>query len=93
MQVKQTNNFRKKIKKLSTQAKKEVDKVVREIIDDPLIGELKKGDLSFVRTHKFKLNKQLTLLGYIYEESRVTLTFISLGSHENFYRDLKRQVH
>jgi hypothetical protein len=34
--------------------------------------------------------KQLTLLGYSYEEEDIlTLTLVDVGSHENFYRDLK----
>jgi mRNA-degrading endonuclease YafQ of YafQ-DinJ toxin-antitoxin module len=31
----------------------------------------------------------LTLLAYTYEEEVVTLTLLALGSHENFYRNLK----
>ncbi|MDG3088463.1 type II toxin-antitoxin system RelE/ParE family toxin [Vibrio hannami] len=34
--------------------------------------------------------KQLTLLGYSYEDGTLTLELITLGSHENFYRDVKR---
>uniref|UniRef100_UPI001562951A type II toxin-antitoxin system RelE/ParE family toxin n=1 Tax=Vibrio fujianensis TaxID=1974215 RepID=UPI001562951A len=48
-----------------------------------------KGDLSFLRVYKFKMVKQLTLLGYSYQDSTVTLELITLGSHENFYRDVK----
>jgi mRNA-degrading endonuclease YafQ of YafQ-DinJ toxin-antitoxin module len=34
---------------------------------------------------------QLTLIGYSVErEQETTLTFVDIGSHENFYRDLKR---
>ena len=30
------------------------------------------------------------LLGYAYEEGALVLELIALGSHENFYRDLKK---
>ncbi|MFZ9034583.1 MAG: type II toxin-antitoxin system RelE/ParE family toxin [Francisellaceae bacterium] len=88
--VKQTNSFAKAMKKLSKQQKKELDIAVKAIMQDPDIGERKKGDLSFLRVYKFKMNKKLTLLGYCYEEDRLILTLLKLGSHENFYRDMKR---
>ncbi|WP_081368429.1 type II toxin-antitoxin system RelE/ParE family toxin [Alteromonas mediterranea] len=53
-------------------------------------GEQKKGDLAFLRVYKFKMVKQLTLLGYSYEDGTVILELIALGSHENFYRDVKK---
>ena len=57
---------------------------------DPLAGEQKKGDLSFLRVYKFKMVKQPTLLGYSYEDGSVILELLAFGSHENFYRDIKR---
>jgi len=58
---------------------------------DPLLGETKVGNLAGIRVHKFKMNKQVTLLAYTYEDDTVTLTLLTLGTHENFYRDLKRK--
>ena len=78
------------MKKLHQNQKKDLDKAVKELIDNPLLGEQKKGDLSFLRVHKFNMVKQLTLLGYSYEDGTVTLELIALGSHENFYRDIKK---
>ncbi len=88
-QVLQTPTFKKAVKKLHQNQKKDLDKAVKELVDDPLLGEQKKGGLSFLRVYKFKMNKQLTLLGYSYEDGTVTLELMSLGSHENFYRDIK----
>jgi len=34
---------------------------------------------------------QLTLLAYNYDETDENFTLLALGSHENFYRDLKKQ--
>jgi hypothetical protein len=68
----------------------ELDNAVKKLIENPLLGEQKKGDLIFLRVYKFKMLKQLTLLGYSYEDGTVTLELIALGSHENFYRDVKK---
>ena len=87
--VLQTPTFKKAVKKLHQNQKKDLDEAVKELVDDPLLGEQKKGDLSFLRVYKFKMNKQLTLLGYSYEDGTVTLELMALGSHENFYRDVK----
>ncbi|USD64075.1 type II toxin-antitoxin system RelE/ParE family toxin [Vibrio sp. SCSIO 43136] len=88
--VLQTPSFKKAVKKLHKNQKTDLDNAIRELLKDPYLGEQKKGDLSFLRVHKFKMVKQLTLLGYSYEDGTVTLELIALGSHENFYRDVKR---
>lgn len=90
MKVVQTNEFARAVKKLSRQQKVELDDVVKVVMADPDVGELKVGDLAGVRVYKFKINKQLTLLGYEYDGETVTLYLLKLGSHENFYRDLKQ---
>jgi mRNA-degrading endonuclease RelE of RelBE toxin-antitoxin system len=90
LRVKQTNTFKKYIKKLSTRDKKEIDGVVKLIANNPYIGEQKKGDLDFLRVYKFKLNTQLILLGYNYDNDEIILTLLKIDSHENFYRDMKR---
>ncbi|WP_258872220.1 type II toxin-antitoxin system RelE/ParE family toxin [Thalassotalea euphylliae] len=43
-----------------------------------------------MRVYKFKMVKQLTLLGYSYEDGAVVLELLTFGSNENFYRDAKR---
>ncbi|WP_026376975.1 type II toxin-antitoxin system RelE/ParE family toxin [Aestuariibacter salexigens] len=88
--VLQTSNFKKAVKKLHPNQKKDLDKAVKALMEEPLLGEQKKGDLSFLRVYKFKMAKQLTLLGYSYEDGTVILELIALGSHENFYREVKK---
>ena len=91
-QVLQTPSFTKAVKKLHKNQKADLDKAVKLLMKDPFLGEQKKRDLSFLRVYKFKLVKQLTLLGYSYEDSTVTLELMALGSHENFYRDVKNII-
>ena len=69
-------------------AKKGLDDAVLDILNDPSIGEEKAGELAGVFVHKFKINKQLILLSYTYDENEINL--LTFGSHENFYRDLKK---
>lgn len=88
-QVLQTPTFKKAVKKLHKNQKLDLDKAIRELMNEPLLGERKKGDLSFLRVYKFKMAKQITLLGYSYEDGALVLELIALGSHENFYRDIK----
>lgn len=88
--VLQTPAFKKSVKKLKPNQKKDLDFVVKELIENPELGEQKKGELVFLRVHKFKMNKQLTLLGYSFDDGTLILELIALGSHENFYRDIKR---
>lgn len=88
-QVLQTPSFKRTVKKLHKNQKSDLDNAIRVLMDEPTIGEQKKGDLSYLRVYKFNMVNQLTLLGYGYEDGTVTLELIALGSHENFYRDLK----
>ena len=88
--VLQTPTFKKAVKKLHKNQKQDLDEAVKALMKDPLAGDPKKGDLAFLRVYKFKMVKQLTLLGYSYEDDTVVLELIALGSHENFYRDLKQ---
>ena len=88
-QVLQTPSFKKTVKKLHANQKKDLDDAVKVLMEEPTIGEQKKGDLSYLRVYKFKMVKQLTLLGYSYEDGAMVLELIALGPHENFYRDVK----
>jgi mRNA-degrading endonuclease YafQ of YafQ-DinJ toxin-antitoxin module len=88
-QIVQTPTFKKVVKKLHANQKQELDSAIKAIMADPNLGERKKGDLAFLRVYKFKMTKQLTLLGYSYVDGAIVLELIALGSHENFYRNIK----
>lgn len=88
VQVLQSSAFARTYKKLHKNQKLDVDTAVEVIIKTPDVGEPKRGDLAGVYVYKFKSNSQLMLLAYEYDpETRMLLL---LGSHENFYRELKR---
>ena len=89
MEVIQTQAFAKVVKKLHRNQKEDLDKAVKTIMNDTNIGELRVGDLAGVRVHKFKMVTQPVLLAYTYNPDSIILTLLALGSHENFYRDLK----
>lgn len=89
MMIQQTTSFKKTVKKLHPTHKKELDKAITEILDCPTLGESKMGDLLGVRVYKFRMNKQLFLLAYMYIDSLATITLLLFGPNENFYRDLK----
>ena len=88
VQVLQSAAFARAYKKLHKNQKIDVDNAVEVIVKSPEIGELKRGDLAGVYLHKFKSQNQLMLLAYEYDPK--TRMLLLLGSHENFYRDLKR---
>lgn len=88
IQVLQTNVFLRAYKKLHNNQKVAVDQAVADIIRDPVIGEAKNGDLTGVYVHKFDCVNQLFLLAYEYDPT--TRILLLVGTHENFYRNLKR---
>ncbi|MBH0065158.1 type II toxin-antitoxin system RelE/ParE family toxin [Psychrobacter sp. SZ93C1] len=89
LSIVQSYSFKKAVKKLYKNQKADLDNAVRAIIDDPDLGVQKVGDLSSVRVYKFKMLKQLTLLAYIIDDGQLVLTLLMVGTHENFYRDVK----
>jgi mRNA-degrading endonuclease YafQ of YafQ-DinJ toxin-antitoxin module len=100
MEIFQTSRFKRAYKKLHQNQLAEVNAALQEIINNPEIGEQKRGDLSWLRVHKFQMVKHLVLIGYCIEpefsptlpiETERRLTFVDIGSHENFYRDIKKE--
>ena len=82
-----SNLFLKFKKKSSKKLQAEIDTQVRNIFNNPTIGELKQGELKNIRVLKFTFGKQLLLLSYKAKDQ--TLFLYSIGSHENFYKRLK----
>jgi hypothetical protein len=87
MKIYQSRLFEKKVRKMTKAEKESLDREVRNIAGYPSIGEEKKGDLKGVFVHKFKLKTNLYLLAY--RKSGADLELVMIGSHENYYRDLK----
>ncbi|WP_158116516.1 type II toxin-antitoxin system RelE/ParE family toxin [Vibrio cincinnatiensis] len=87
--VYETPRFTKALAKLSDLQLKVVEDEIDKLICDPELGEQKKGDLSHLRVHKFRLENQQVLLGYSWLDKKLEIYLLQLGSHENFYRDMK----
>lgn len=80
--------FKRAYKKLHANQREVVNVSIRAIVSHPQLGEQKCGDLADVWVYKFDCVNQQYLMAYLWDEhSRILL---SLGAHENFYRDLKR---
>ncbi len=86
--VLQMPDFKRAYKKLHPNQKSSVDKAIAEIVKNPNLGEVKKGDLAGVYVFKFNIINQQYLLAYEFDPS--TRILLALGVHENFYRDLKK---
>ena len=89
MKILQSGVFKRRVKKLHAAEKTLLDSVVKNIVTDPTIGQMKTGDLVGVQVYKYKLKTQQYLLAYRFSPRGKVLTLLALGSHENFYRDLK----
>lgn len=88
--VEQTRRFARTYKKLHDNIVSDVDGAVSAVADNPDIGEKKKGDLVDLWVHKFRSQGQVWLLGYSRDDGIRMVYLEAIGSHENFYRDLKR---
>ena len=88
MKILQKTSFRKTVRKLHENQKRDLDAAIDKVMENPEVGQAKKGDLAGIRVFKFSMVNQLTLITYTYDKP-ATLTLWALGTHENFYRDLK----
>ncbi len=90
MRIYQSKSFEKKVKKMSKPEKDSLDREIRNIANDPSVGEEKKGDLRGVFIHKFKLKTIKYLLAY--RKVGEDLELLMIGPHENYYRVLKQYL-
>jgi mRNA-degrading endonuclease RelE of RelBE toxin-antitoxin system len=90
-QVLQKPRFRKQVRKLNAHIKTDVDAAVLKIVDNPKIGERKKGDLANLLVYKFNSQHQQYLLGYTVDDGIYLVYLETIAPHENFYRDIKRK--
>lgn len=87
MKIIQSPLFARTVKKFHKNEKEILDTEIRNILDNPLIGQEKKGDLKNISVYKFKIKDKQYLLSY--RLNKDLLELITIGSHENYYRDLK----
>jgi hypothetical protein len=85
------------VKKANKSLQLAIEDAVLYIQNSPNSGELKTGDLSDVYVYKFRFNKQEYLIAYQFGKSADLITliwidFYQVGSHENFYEELKRYL-
>jgi hypothetical protein len=91
MKINASNAFIRFKKKANKNFQLEIDEQVKKILENPEIGELKKGDLKDVRVHKFTFKTEHYLLSY--EIIGDTLNLYIIGTHENFYDRLKNLLY
>jgi len=89
--IRQTRRFARQYKKLHDNTVSDVDDAIEVIQQNPDIGERKVGDLAALRVFKFRSNGQLYLLGYTMDADIQLIYLEAIGSHENFYRDMKNK--
>lgn len=93
--------FKNFIKKAHKPLQLAIDDEVDEVCERPYDGESKTGDLSGFYVWKFRFNKQEYLIAYrppSMEQATddeiefLVIDFYKVGSHENFYDELKHYI-
>jgi hypothetical protein len=82
--------FRKFVKKQSRALQLSIEDEIEKIAENPAIGEAKMGDLQGFQVHKFSYKKQKFLIAY--RVFKTEILFYQVGTHENFYRNLKKYL-
>jgi len=94
-------HFKRPFSQYVKKARKPLQLAIKDEVDLvcalPEIGKLKIADLAGIRVHKFQFNRQNYLMAYRLSEQDpsnlfLMIDFYQVGSHENFYDDLKRYL-
>ncbi|MBW1841366.1 MAG: type II toxin-antitoxin system RelE/ParE family toxin [Deltaproteobacteria bacterium] len=89
-EITQSPLFLKQKKKMHKNRIRDLDEAIRTIVKEPGTGHLKTGDLSGIRVCKFQSMQEQVLLAYEVVENHLYL--YTFGTHENFYRRLKKYL-
>lgn len=94
--------FSRFVKKAHKPLQLAIEDAVVEVCDNLEIGESKVGDLAGIWVYKFKFNRQEYLIAYRppalgarcqgVDVELLIIDFYQVGSHENFYDELKRYL-
>jgi len=95
MQFLYKRQFTQFVKKAKSPLQLAIEDAVVAVSKSPELGEQKKGDLRDIFVYKFRFNKQEYLIAYRFGLSNkllevIWIDFYKIGTHENFYSDLKR---
>ena len=90
MLISYSPSFERAVKKLHKNQKKALDLIVGELLNNPKLGEEKRGSLAGIFIVKFQISRAEYLLAYRFR-SENEINLLVLGPHENFYRDLDRK--
>ena len=82
--------FKKYVKKQARPLQLSIEDEIDRVIENPAMGETKKGDLKDFRVHKFTFKQQKLLIAY--QVSETEILFYMIDTHENFYRKLKKYL-
>jgi mRNA-degrading endonuclease RelE of RelBE toxin-antitoxin system len=88
-QARAVPRFTKSKRRLSPVVQAEVDSQIKALMDNPLVGEVKKGALKGVRVVKFKADDRQYLLAYYFHAKPNIIEALDVAVHENFYRGLE----
>lgn len=84
--------FQGQFKKFYPKEQDLIQEEIKKILSNPSIGEKKKGPLTNVQVHKFKIHHQLYLLAYEVDAKTKTIYLYAIATHENFYEALRRYL-
>lgn len=87
--------FAQYVKKANKTLQLVIEDNVEIICTSPEVGEEKRGDLKGIYVYKFRFHQQEYLIAYRYKKKGggielLWIDFYKVGSHENFYTELKK---
>lgn len=85
-----TRRFTRTVKRMQPNMLAATHEAIATIAKNPSVGREKKSDLEFFFVYKYHVLDVQYLLAYLIDEEAKEIALVAVGTHENFYRDLKR---
>ena len=89
MEIVYKSHFKGFVKKQHRGFQLAIEDAIDRVKADPASGKEKTGDLAGFLVYKFAFKGREYLIAYRLEKARLVCM---MGTHENFYRDLKRYI-
>jgi mRNA-degrading endonuclease YafQ of YafQ-DinJ toxin-antitoxin module len=89
IRITSSTSFIKEVKKFHINEQQLVEQAIIAIATSPSAGRAKIDDLTGIYVYKFRAVGRTLLTAYAFL-SEEWIQLLKVGSHENFYRDLKR---
>lgn len=86
------NSAAKQLRNLNNPVKDRIIEALEQIAENPFSGERLKGDLTAIYSYHLKVAGVEYRIAYQIKKQEILVIVLQIGTHENFYEELKKRL-